>query len=54
MWRSLLGSRSRCMTLSGNFLCFCLCLFCCVGLELGLAGSFIGSELCDENDNWMP
>lgn len=54
MWRSLLGLRSRCMTLSGNPQFFLICAFC-VWMELGLPGSLIASELmCDEIDTWIP
>ncbi len=53
MWRSLLGSRSRYMTLSGNL--FALHVLIYVWEEMGLARSFDWKrDGFDENDTWIP
>ena len=52
MWRSLLGSRSRCMTLSGNLFALHVLLF--VWEEMGLARSFDWKrDGFDETDTWI-
>ena len=53
MWSSLLGSRSRCMTLSGNLFALHVLLF--VWEEMGLARSFDWKrDGFDETDTWIP
>lgn len=53
MWRSLLGSRSRYMTLSGNL--FALRVLRFVWEEMGLARSFDWKrDGFDETDTWIP
>jgi hypothetical protein len=53
MWRSLLGSRSRYMTLSGNLFALRVLLF--VWEAMGLATSFDWKrDGFDENDTWIP